>query len=193
MWSRRACKRRTSKPQPNTSPRACGLGTKAMEEIHDGTRSAWCPLFRALETASCRHRRGQEAMEAAKNAADSSAAAASHASFLVVVGLLIRSARRLARGVLASPRVTASVAVFSAHQRAERRSSMDTNKIEGAARDAVGRLKDGTGGVTGDLGLQVAGKIDQVGGRLQKEYGSFAQRDPFTPGRPHDAGTLDRS
>lgn len=49
---------------------------------------------------------------------------------------------------------------------------MDTNKIEGAARDAFGRLKDGTGGVTGDLGLQVAGKIDQVGGRLQKEYGS---------------------
>lgn len=64
------------------------------------------PLFRALETASCRHRRGQEAMEAAKNAVDSSAAAASHASFLVVVGLLIGALAASLGGVLASLRVT---------------------------------------------------------------------------------------
>lgn len=49
----------------------------------------------------------QQAVQAAKNAADSSAAAASHASFLAVIGLLIGAAAASLGGVLASPRVTA--------------------------------------------------------------------------------------
>ena len=40
------------------------------------------------------------------------------------------------------------------------------------ARDAVGKVKDAAGGLTGDTGLQAEGKIDQAGGKIQGQYGA---------------------
>ena len=37
-------------------------------------------------------------------------------------------------------------------------------KLEGVADEAKGRVKDAAGGLTGDLGLQAEGKIDQLSG-----------------------------
>jgi uncharacterized protein YjbJ (UPF0337 family) len=48
---------------------------------------------------------------------------------------------------------------------------MNENEIEGAARDAIGKVKDGIGGLTGDPGLQVDGKVDQATGKLQAKLG----------------------
>jgi uncharacterized protein YjbJ (UPF0337 family) len=48
---------------------------------------------------------------------------------------------------------------------------MDENEIEGAAKDATGKIKDGIGGLTGDPNLQVEGKIDQAAGKLQGRFG----------------------
>jgi uncharacterized protein YjbJ (UPF0337 family) len=46
-----------------------------------------------------------------------------------------------------------------------RTASMNENEIAGAAKDAIGKVKDGVGGLTGDPGLQVDGKIDQAVGK----------------------------
>ena len=48
---------------------------------------------------------------------------------------------------------------------------MDKNEIKGTARDVVGHGKDAVGGLSGDLGLQAEGKIDQVAGTMQKTFG----------------------
>jgi uncharacterized protein YjbJ (UPF0337 family) len=48
---------------------------------------------------------------------------------------------------------------------------MNENEVEGAARDAIGKVKDGVGGLTGDPGLQVDGKVDQAAGKLQAKLG----------------------
>jgi uncharacterized protein YjbJ (UPF0337 family) len=48
---------------------------------------------------------------------------------------------------------------------------MDTNEIQGAARDVQGKIKDGYGGLTGDTGTQIDGKIDQAAGKIQGRYG----------------------
>jgi uncharacterized protein YjbJ (UPF0337 family) len=48
---------------------------------------------------------------------------------------------------------------------------MDTNEIKGTARDVEGKIKDGYGGLTGNTGTQVDGKIDQAAGKIQARYG----------------------
>ena len=49
---------------------------------------------------------------------------------------------------------------------------MDQNRIEGAATNIGGKLKDAVGGLTGDTKTQAEGKMDQVSGQLQNAYGS---------------------
>ncbi len=49
---------------------------------------------------------------------------------------------------------------------------MDENRIEGAATNMGGKVKDAVGSVLGDTGMQAGGKADQIGGRVQNVYGS---------------------
>jgi len=49
---------------------------------------------------------------------------------------------------------------------------VDTNRIEGAAEDAVGKLQDGMGGLLGDSATQAKGKAKQFAGQAQGYYGS---------------------
>ncbi|MGI4796297.1 MAG: CsbD family protein [Janthinobacterium lividum] len=49
---------------------------------------------------------------------------------------------------------------------------MDSDRVDGAATNMGGKLKDAVGGLIGDTGLQAEGKSDQVGGRVQNAYGS---------------------
>ncbi|RYY17449.1 MAG: CsbD family protein [Alphaproteobacteria bacterium] len=49
---------------------------------------------------------------------------------------------------------------------------MDSNRVDGAATNLGGKLKDAVGGLIGDTGMQAEGKRDQVGGRMQNAYGS---------------------
>ncbi len=48
---------------------------------------------------------------------------------------------------------------------------MDENTAEGAVTEGVGKLKDAAGGLTGDTGLQGEGKVDQLTGKVQREFG----------------------
>jgi uncharacterized protein YjbJ (UPF0337 family) len=48
---------------------------------------------------------------------------------------------------------------------------VDTNRIEGAAKDTVGKLQDGMGGLLGDSATQAKGKVKQVTGQAQGYYG----------------------
>ena len=48
---------------------------------------------------------------------------------------------------------------------------MHKDQINGAARQAKGDIKDAAGKLTGDIGLQVDGKIDKVAGRIQAAVG----------------------
>jgi uncharacterized protein YjbJ (UPF0337 family) len=49
---------------------------------------------------------------------------------------------------------------------------MDQNRIEGAATNIGGKVKDAVGGLVGDTKTQAEGKTDQVSGQLQNAYGS---------------------
>ena len=49
---------------------------------------------------------------------------------------------------------------------------MDSDRVDGAATNMGGKLKDAVGGLIGDTGLQAEGKSDQLGGRVQNAYGS---------------------
>jgi uncharacterized protein YjbJ (UPF0337 family) len=53
---------------------------------------------------------------------------------------------------------------------------MNENQIEGAARDGIGKVKDGLGGLTGDAELQVDGKMDQAAGKVQAKVGEVADQ-----------------
>ncbi len=53
---------------------------------------------------------------------------------------------------------------------------MNEDEIKGVARDAVGKVKDGAGGLTGDTSLQAEGKIDQAAGKIQGQYGTAKQQ-----------------
>jgi uncharacterized protein YjbJ (UPF0337 family) len=59
---------------------------------------------------------------------------------------------------------------------------MDENEIKGAARDALGKVKDGVGGLTGDTGMQVDGKMDQAAGQLQGKFGDAKDQLDDTAG-----------
>ncbi len=48
---------------------------------------------------------------------------------------------------------------------------MDENTTEGAITEGVGKLKDAAGGLTGDTSLQGEGKVDQLTGKVQREFG----------------------
>lgn len=48
---------------------------------------------------------------------------------------------------------------------------VDTNRIEGAAEDTVGKLQDGMGGLLGDTATQARGKAKQFAGQAQGYYG----------------------
>ncbi|GAB6966552.1 hypothetical protein JCM25156A_05890 [Komagataeibacter kakiaceti JCM 25156] len=43
-------------------------------------------------------------------------------------------------------------------------------KATGAVDQGVGRLKDAAGGLTGDVGLQAEGKVDQLAGMARQEF-----------------------
>jgi len=48
---------------------------------------------------------------------------------------------------------------------------MEDNRIEGAAREAVGRAQDTFGAAIGDTGSQIRGKLNQAMGKAQNLYG----------------------
>lgn len=43
-------------------------------------------------------------------------------------------------------------------------------KVKGTIEEGTGRLKDAAGGLTGDLGMQAAGKVDQLSGMARREF-----------------------
>ncbi len=49
---------------------------------------------------------------------------------------------------------------------------MDKDRIEGAAKQAKGAVKDTAGKVTGDTKLQAEGKADKAEGKVQNTVGS---------------------
>jgi uncharacterized protein YjbJ (UPF0337 family) len=50
---------------------------------------------------------------------------------------------------------------------------MDKDRIEGAAKQAKGALKDAAGKVTGDTKLQAEGKADKAEGKVQNAFGGL--------------------
>lgn len=63
---------------------------------------------------------------------------------------------------------------------------MNSDRIEGAARDVGGKIQDAAGGLMGDAATQFRGKADQVAGKAQQVYGqavdgakSFTHEQPI--------------
>lgn len=50
---------------------------------------------------------------------------------------------------------------------------MDKDRIEGAAEQAKGKVKEAVGKVTGDSKTEAEGKADQVKGKVQNAVGGF--------------------
>jgi ElaB/YqjD/DUF883 family membrane-anchored ribosome-binding protein len=48
---------------------------------------------------------------------------------------------------------------------------MSDQQIEGLAREGLGRIEDGAGGLVGDADLQAKGKLDQAAGMIQRTLG----------------------
>jgi uncharacterized protein YjbJ (UPF0337 family) len=48
---------------------------------------------------------------------------------------------------------------------------MDHDRIEGAAKQMKGQVKDAAGKLTGDSKLQAEGKADKAGGKVQNAVG----------------------
>lgn len=48
---------------------------------------------------------------------------------------------------------------------------MDNDRIEGAAKQMKGQVKDAAGKLTGDSKLQAEGKADKAGGKVQNAVG----------------------
>ena len=49
----------------------------------------------------------------------------------------------------------------------------DQDRIEGAAKNIGGKIKEGVGNVTGDEKLKAEGKADQVAGKVQNPLGGI--------------------
>jgi len=49
--------------------------------------------------------------------------------------------------------------------------TMDKDRIEGAAKQMVGGIKEGIGKLTGDAKLQADGKADKLEGKIQNTVG----------------------
>ncbi|MBV1835100.1 CsbD family protein [Novacetimonas pomaceti] len=63
------------------------------------------------------------------------------------------------------------------------------NKAEGLVEQGVGRIKDAAGGLTGNVGMQAEGKVDQLSGMARQE---FAELYEETEGRLEKAVTFVR-
>jgi uncharacterized protein YjbJ (UPF0337 family) len=50
---------------------------------------------------------------------------------------------------------------------------IDDDRIEGAARNLGGKIKEGLGNLTGDAKLQREGEVDQIEGRAQNAIGGI--------------------
>ena len=50
---------------------------------------------------------------------------------------------------------------------------MDKDRVEGAAEQAKGKVKEVAGKVTGDSKTEAEGKADQVGGKVQNTVGGI--------------------
>ncbi|HET9147689.1 MAG TPA: CsbD family protein [Acetobacteraceae bacterium] len=48
---------------------------------------------------------------------------------------------------------------------------VDHNRVEGAAKQAKGSIKDAAGKITGDANLQAEGKADKAKGKIQNAVG----------------------
>ena len=75
----------------------------------------------------------------------------------------------------------------------------DENSVEGLVTQGAGKIKDATGGLTGDTGLQAEGKLDQLTGKVQRQFGDTLdeaqdQIEGFAGlrGRPAAGGTRHR-
>ena len=53
------------------------------------------------------------------------------------------------------------------------RVTMDKDRIEGAAEQAKGKIKEVAGKVTGDFKLETEGKADQVAGKIKNTVGGI--------------------
>lgn len=65
---------------------------------------------------------------------------------------------------------------------------MDDNRVEGSAREGLGRLQDTWGAATADPGIQVRGKFNQLRGATQRVYGE--SRDDLANGVEEIVGQL---
>jgi uncharacterized protein YjbJ (UPF0337 family) len=52
---------------------------------------------------------------------------------------------------------------------------MNEDSIIGTGKDALGKVEDGFGGLTGDTSTQIDGKLDQASGKVQKMFGSASE------------------
>jgi uncharacterized protein YjbJ (UPF0337 family) len=50
---------------------------------------------------------------------------------------------------------------------------MDRDRVEGAATNMKGKIKEAAGKVTGDAKLKSEGRADQVAGKVQNAVGGF--------------------
>ena len=50
---------------------------------------------------------------------------------------------------------------------------MNEDEIKGVSQEAVGRVKDAVGGLTGDTSTQIDGKLDEVSGKPKAQYGGM--------------------
>lgn len=48
---------------------------------------------------------------------------------------------------------------------------MNEEEIKGVGQEAVGHVKDAVGGLTGDTGNQIDGKLDQASGKFKAQFG----------------------
>lgn len=62
---------------------------------------------------------------------------------------------------------------------------MDSDRIEGSAKQVKGAVKDAVGGVVGDAKMQAEGKADKAEGRVQNAVGGAKDtvRDAVDPDR----------
>jgi uncharacterized protein YjbJ (UPF0337 family) len=63
---------------------------------------------------------------------------------------------------------------------------MASDRIEGSIKTGVGRLQDGAGGLTGDLGLQTRGKLNETAGFVQDLVGQAKDRFADVAGSAKD-------
>ena len=61
---------------------------------------------------------------------------------------------------------------------------MDEDRVEGAARNVGGKIKEGIGRAVGDKKLETDGKTDQAAGKVQNTIGGI--KDTFREGNRKD-------